>query len=313
MRKQKIRFSEKTRKQKALWICLGVLLLLVILFAILLACGVFRSKDDSTASVQSGTMISVPTEIENEKTGGVMRYSYNLQERSLTIRVNGNVEVPFCFPFLPNRDTMRQNLSFIAFNCFDYSPAVILSFSPMILSGKVETVYFEGSMTWDPITYRFQVDESHRVSQCMVDQSGSTTTLIYDYDSNGRLLSVGDQNSYTFDITYRPDSGRTAARISGSAGSAASVGSIEKINILNRSTSIENTLEFNSSGQLTKLTYRGIKTGNTIVAEYSYHRNGMVRTEDVVNIHNRFSYAPDGLLTHPKYNGKTIVVEYAQI
>lgn len=283
------------KKRRILWICLSALLLLAIVFIILIACGVFRSKDKETPS-SGRSQITVPAEIENQKTGGVMRYSFNPQEKSLTVRVSGNVEVPFCYPFLPNRNPVRQSLSFIAFNCFDYSPAIILSFSPMILSGKIDTVQFDGSMNWDPITYRFQVDESRRVSQCQVEQNGKTTNLLFDYDSGGRLLSVSDQKSYTFDIAYQPDTDR-----------------ISRINILNRSTAIQNDLTFNSRGQITRLQYRGIRTGKTIVAEYSYHRNGMIRTEDVLNIHNRFSYDADGLLTHPKYNGNSLTITYSKI
>lgn len=283
------------KKRRILWICLSALLLLVIVFVILIACGVFRSKDNET-QVSSRSKITVPTEIENQKTGGVMRYSYNMSEKSLTIRVKGNVEVPFCFPFLPNRDPVSQSLSFIAFNCFDYSPAIILSFSPLILSGEIDTVQFEGSMNWDPITYRFQVDESQRVSQCQVEQNGKTTNLIFDYDSSGRLLSVSDQKSYTFNISYEPNTAQISA-----------------INILNRSTAIQNELTFNSKGQISRLRYHGIRTGKTIVAEYTYHRNGMIRTEDILNIHNRFSYNADGLLTHPKYNGNSLTITYSKI
>lgn len=289
--------QSKSKSRRILWIVLGAVLLIAIVFVILIACGVFRNHDRSAQPAKGETRITVPTEIENQKTGGVMQYSYNLEEKSLTVRVKGNVEVPFCFPFLPSKNITRQNLSFAAFNCFDYSPAVILSFCPMILSGKIDTVHFDGSMTWDAITYRFHVDESRRVSDCQVEQNGDTTNLLYDYDSNGRLLSVGDQKGYTFDIIYAPGE---SSRIS-------------RINIMNRSTAIQNELQFTGSGQIRKMTYRGIKTGKTIVAEFTYHRNGMIRTEDVLNIHSRFSYDSDGLLTHPKYNRNSLIIDYSEI
>lgn len=303
LRKEKARKSSFSHRQIILWSCLGALLLIILIFVILLACGVFRDKDENTAPVRSGSEISVPREIENQKTGGTMRYTYSLHEKALNIHVNGNVEAPFCFPFLPNTNTVHQNLSFIAFNCFDYSPAIILSFSTMILSRKIESVHFDGSMNWDPITYRFQVDDSRRVSQCQVEQNGSTTNLVFDYDSNGRLLSVGDpKNGFSFDITYRPDSGDANAN-----------SSTFEVNILNRNTAIPNHLTFNANGQLTSLRYRGIQTGKTISASFTYHRNGMIQTENVVHIENRFSYTPSGLLNHPRYNGNSIIIDYTKI
>lgn len=288
----------KSKSRRILWIGLGAVLLIAIVFIILAACGVFRNHSRNPSSARGETRITVPTEIENQKTGGAMRYSYNLEEKSLNVRIKGNVEVPFCFPFLPNKDIVQQNLAFAAFNCFDYSPAVILSFSPMILSGKIDTVHFDGSMTWDAITYRFHIDdENQRVSECQVEQNGDTTNLIYDYDSGGRLLSVGDQKGYTFDIIYAPGE---SSRIS-------------QINIMNRSTAIQNELQFTGDGQIRKMTYRGIKTGKTIVAEFSYHHNGMISTEDVLNIHSRFSYDSHGLLIHPKYNGNSLIIDYSEI
>ncbi len=302
MQKEQAQKSGPSRKQVILRSCLSALILIVLVFVILLACGVFRDKDEGTVPVRSSSEFSVPRRIENQKTGGTMLYTYNLRERALNIHVKGNVEAPFCFPFLPDTNTVHQSLSFIAFNCFDYSPAIILSFSQLILSRKIESVHFDGSLNWDPITYRFQVDNSHRVSQCQVEQNGNTTNLIFDYDSSGRLLSVGDQKEFTFNVTYSPDSGKTNADRS-----------LFEVNILNRSTAVPNQLTFNENGQLTVLRYRGIQTGKTISARFTYHQNGMIRTENVVHIENRFSYTPDGLLSHPKYNGNSILIEYTKI